>query len=162
MPIFSSRSAAGFSLLETLVATGILVTALAGLAQLLTLSVRLARAPGVGGSAVLAAQAKIESLRARAFGYGPNGEPITDEALDRSPPGALSEDTPGYADALDADGRELEIGAEGAVWARRWAITAFAPASVDAIAIEVCVFRASAGVAEAADACVFTLRTRQP
>ena len=162
MPIPSPRSSSGFSLVETLIATGILVTALAGVAQLLAVSVRQAREPGARGSAVAAAQAKIEWLRARTFGFGPDGESVTDAALLPSPPGAMAEDVPGYADTLDHDGREAGAGDEGAAWARRWAIRSIDAASADVISIEVCVFRAASLAAVAAEACVFTLRSRQP
>ena len=162
MPIPSPRSSSGFSLVETLIATGILVTALAGVAQLLAVSVRQAREPGARGSAVAAAQAKVEWLRARTFGFGPDGGRVTDEALLPSPPGAMAADVPGHADTLDQDGREAEAGDESAVWARRWVIAPIDAASADAISIEVCVFRAASLAAVAAEACVFTLRARQP
>lgn len=140
---------------------GILITALAGVAQLLAVSVRLAREPGTRGAAVAVAQAKIERLRARTFGFTPGDERVTDEALLPSPPGSLARDVAGYADAIDHDGREVVSGGEGAAWARRWAIGAIDPASEDAISIEVCVFRVDSR-APAAEVCVSTLRTRQP
>jgi len=162
MPVPSLRSSSGFSLAETLVATLILVTALAGVAQLVAVSVRQAREPGARGAAVAAAQAKAEWLRARTFGFGPGGERVTDAALLPSPPGAMAADAPGYADTLDHDGREVGAGDEGAAWARRWSILSVDAASPDAIAIEVCVFREAGRAAVAAEACVFTLRARQP
>ena len=60
----STASARGFTLLETIVATGILVTALAGIAQLFILSTQLTRRASASGVALLAAQDKLESLRA--------------------------------------------------------------------------------------------------
>ena len=65
----SLASARGFTLFETLVATGILVTALAGVAQLFVLGTHLTRGAGASGIALVAAQDKLESLRGLAFAY---------------------------------------------------------------------------------------------
>lgn len=59
----SLSSARGFTLFETLVATGLLVTALAGLAQLLVLGTHLTRQAIASGGALVAAQDRIETLR---------------------------------------------------------------------------------------------------
>ena len=59
----STASARGFTLFETLVATSILVTALAGIAQLFVLSMHLTRGASASGSALVTAQQKLEALR---------------------------------------------------------------------------------------------------
>lgn len=154
----------GFTLVEALIALAILVTVLVGLAGLLTTSVRLARESGIRGSAVLAAQQKLEWLNARTFGYAPDGSAATDEALAPAPPDALDTDTPGYVDAIDERGREVDPGAGHVVWRRRWAITEVDLTEPGTIAVEVCVFRpmGAGATSRAAEACVSTLRTRQP
>lgn len=156
----------GFTLLETVVATGLLVTALAGLAQLLTLSLRSSHASGMEGAALMAAQDKLERLRALAFTYGPVGEPVTDAGLAISPDLSLAEDTPGFVDVVDDTGRVADAGGEarGARFTRRWRVVPIDHLLPDALAIEVCVFAAPAdGLAPpAAAACLATVRARQP
>lgn len=156
----------GFTLIETVVATGILVTALAGLAQLLALSVRSTRDAGSQSAALIAAQDKVEALRALAFSYDAAGSPVTAPEFNIRDSGSLDEDTPGAVDDVDANGAIVadEDEGPGAVFTRRWRISpldAFVP---DAIVIEVCVFHAPAdGMAPAvAAACLATVRARQP
>jgi type II secretory pathway pseudopilin PulG len=156
-------SARGFTLLETVVATGILVTALAGLAQLFVLGTHLTRQATESGAALVAAQDKLERLRGLTFGYGAAGEPVTDSALLPSSSSSLSEDIPPYVDWLDAAG-EPHDDPDEAVMVRRWRVASVGETSPDAIAIEVCVFKAPAHEAgpQAADACLSTVRVRQP
>ena len=156
----------GFTLIETVVATGILVTALAGIAQLLALSVRSTRDAGSQSAALIAAQGKLEALRALAFTYDAAGSPVTAPEFDVRNSGSLDDDIPGAVDYVDANGAILDEDNEGhgAVFTRRWRITpldAFVP---EAIAIEVCVFHWPAdGLAVAAsEACLATVRARQP
>ena len=160
-PLLRLRRASGFTLVETLIATGILVTAIAGLAQLFALSLRFTRDSAQTGAALVAAQDKLESLRALRFGYDENGAALTDPRLQPSPPTSLSENVAEYVDWLDDAGNVVTEA--GATYARRWRITEMAvdPAT---IAIDVCVFRMPAldrGPAHA-DACLVTARVRQP
>lgn len=160
--MFLHASERGFTLLETLVATGILVTALAGLAQLFLLGTQLTRQSGATGLALVAAQDKLESLRSRAFTYDSGGGSVTAPALLPSPPTTLAEDAEPYVDWLDADGAAHES-SDGAVLIRRWRISSLGATTPDAIAIEVCVFRLPGGSdPSGADACLATIRTRQP
>jgi len=153
----SLSSARGFTLFETIVATGILVTALAGVAQLFVLGSHLTRQAGASGIALVAAQDKLESLRGQAFTYDPSGIAVTAAALEPSPESSLSEDIDPYVDWLDSNG-ELTDSADDAVLVRRWRVTSLGLTTPDAIAIEVCVSPAVGG----ADACLSTIRTRQP
>ncbi len=153
-------------MLETLVATGILVTALAGIAQLLALSVRATQEAGAGSAALIAAQDKIEWLRALDFGYGPLGEPVTDPELVWPGGASLDQDLDGFVDQLDAHGAVVGpgTGANGAVFTRRWRLTRLDHYLPEAVAIEVCVFRSPAEgkPARSAEACLATVRVRQP
>lgn len=158
----ASPSHRGFTLLETLIATGLLVTALAGLAQLFALSLRLTRDSGQFGAALVAAEDKLESLRALRFGYDEAGTPVTDPRLAPAATSALSMDTDPWVDWVDAGG--VPVAAPEAAFVRRWRITALGSDEPDAIAIEVCVFPASAPTRgpTQADACLSTARVRQP
>lgn len=155
----------GFTLIETVVATGVLVTALAGVAQLLVLSVRSAREADVQGAALIAAQGKVEVLRSLVFAYGPSRQPVTDAGLTSSPSQCLSENVPGFVDFLDADGMVMETGGgRGVAFTRRWRVMPIDHFEPEAIAVEVCVFRGSGdGLTPAsADACLATVLVRQP
>lgn len=157
----SPISPRGFTLLETIVATGILVTALAGIAQLFVLSTHLTRQASASGTAIVAAQDKLESLRALAFSYDSTGAPVTAPGLQPSPPASLDADVASNVDWLDLRGETST--ADAAAFVRRWKITAIA-SSPDAIAIEVCVFTAPASGADyrSAETCLASIRTRQP
>lgn len=157
----SPHSVRGFTLVETLVAAGILITALAGIAQLFILGERLARQAGTSGAALLAAQDKLESLRSLAFTYDDGGEAVTAAALEPSPEGSLSLTLEPFADWVDRDGQP-QSHAEGAAWLRRWRITSLGDGEPDAITVEVCVFRDVADPGRQPDACLATIRTRQP
>ena len=158
------KSPEGFTLLETLIATGILVTALAGIAQLFVLTARTTRDSGANGVALVAAQAKLEMLRSLQLAYGAAGELLTDPALEASPSRSLLEDTANYFDALDETGGIVADEEAAAAFTRRWAITPIDRNEPQAVVIEVCVFRSPArGVKPgAAEACLATLRSRQP
>ena len=160
--MFQHASDRGFTLFETLVATSILVTALAGVAQLFILGTQLTRQAGRSGMALVAAQDKIESLRGQAFTYDTDGVAVTAPALQPSPPETLSADTEPYVDWLDMDGAQRDS-ADDAILIRRWRVSSLGATTPDAIAIEVCVFRVP-GTADprGADACLSTIRTRQP
>lgn len=158
----STASARGFTLLETIVATGILVTALAGVAQLFILSTHLTRRASASGIALVAAQDKLESLRALRFAYDNAGASITDPALQPSPPNSLNKDVEPNVEWLDASGQGAT--ADAAAFVRRWRISTVGASSPDTIAIEVCVFKAPADGADhrSAEACLSSIRTRQP
>ncbi len=160
--MFPNASERGFTLFETLVATSILITALAGVAQLFILGTHLTRQSSASGLALVAAQDKLESLRGQAFTYDPGGAPVTAPALQPSPPTTLADDTEPYVDWLDVDGFAQEA-ADGAVLVRRWRISSLGATIPDSIAIEVCVFRPpGAADPSGADVCLSTIRTRQP
>lgn len=150
-------STRGFTLIETLVASSLLITALAGVAQLFILSAQWSGQAAASNAALLAAQGKLEELSGATFRYGPSGEPITDPALQFSAAESLRDDHPPDVDWIDASGHG--VGNAAAAWlTRRWRVTPAAGGVPDLIAIEVCVFRAHTA---AADVCLATVRLRQ-
>ena len=159
----SLASPRGFTLLETLIATGILVTALAGVAQLFVLSSHLTRQANIAGAALVAAQEKLEVLSGLTFEYDAAGSPITDASIDVSPASSLDENAGAWVDWIDASGKSRAT-PDSAVFVRRWRVASIAADPPDAVTIEVCVFRMPAEHADAlaADACLSTVRTRQP
>lgn len=159
----SHAPARGFTLVETIVATGILVTALAGVAQLFVLGSQLARQGNASGTALRAAQDKLEQLRSLTFGFDEAGQPMTDSRLTPSPSYALTESTELFSEWLDPAGDVIEDDS-GAEYVRRWRITPLGVDTPQSIAIEVCVFAATAEQesVDAAHACLSTVRTRQP
>ena len=66
-------------------------------------------------------------------------------------------------DWLDLRG-QAAAAADAAGFVRRWRVSPVAASSPDAIAIEVCVFKAPAAGADhrSAEACLSAIRTRQP
>jgi len=158
----SSPSTRGFTLVETLIATGLLVTALAGLAQLFAVSLRFTRDSGQSGAALAAAEDQLEALRALRFGYDEAGAPLTDPRLAPAAVSALSLDTVPWVDWVDERGASAAV-PEQAAFVRRWRITPLDGGAPDAIAIEVCVFwtPALARGPVQADACLATVRVRQ-
>lgn len=159
----SLASPRGFTLFETLIATGILVTALAGVAHLFILSSHLTQQANIAGAALSAAQDKIEILSGVAFDYDSDAQPVTDPSLAISPASSLDEDRAPFVDWIGPSG-ESHDKPENAIFARRWKVTSITNDAPDAVVVEVCVFRMpSAGVAaHDADACLSTVRTRQP
>ena len=155
----SIQSIRGFTLFETLIATGILITAFAGVAQLFVLSTQLTRQSVRSGAALLAAQDKLELLRGARFAYGADGTAITDAALQISPATSLVEDLVPYVDWVDEGGVSGRDETQAA-FVRRWRVSAVGTGAPDAISIEVCVFTPPGS--HPADACLSTIRSRQP
>ncbi len=137
-----ANDARGFSLVEVLVACGVLAAAVLSVAQLFVAATgATAGARETGEAAVLAWQ-KVEQLRSLAFGSNDAGLPITDTTTDTaaaperpvggsgllaSPAGALARDTPGQVDFLDAWSQSLGGGGgaqppPGTRYRRRWAV----------------------------------------
>lgn len=120
-----STSEGGFSLVEALVASTLLATALAGLAHLFVVASRAnIHARDTTYATVLAAQ-KLEELRAGVFPEHTAGESI---------------------ERLDARGRVLADGADArhATYQRRWTIEPLPAYPLDAVVISVVVSRRSA------------------
>jgi len=137
----SSRSSAGFSLVEVVIAMGILTAVSLGVAQLFAATGRSnLTARGVTSTTAMAEQ-KLEQIRSLTWGFDLAGQglPLTDTStnlavfppalngsgLNPSPADALEENTPGFVDYLDGNGRWVATGLTPpptAVYIRRWSI----------------------------------------
>jgi prepilin-type N-terminal cleavage/methylation domain-containing protein len=119
------HSRRGFSLLEVLMATTIVASALAGLAQLVVMSANAnASAKTATLATVLAAQ-KMEQLRSLAWAFDSFGLPLSDPRLAASPFDSLRTNSAGFCDFLDKNGQSLAEDTTpppGAAYLRRWSI----------------------------------------
>lgn len=137
-------AARGFTLIDVLIATALLVAAAVGVAQLAALGARAVRASRDHTSTVILASAKMEQLRALAWTFDPPlpglppvarsdlttnlsrpDHPNDGSGLSSSPAGVLSTSTPPYVDYLDGEGRWVGNGTDpppNAVFIRRWSV----------------------------------------
>lgn len=131
----------GFSIIEVVVAMGLLTAVSLGVAQLFAASTTANRiARGQTSTAAMAAQ-KMEQIRSLSWGFDLQGQglPVTDtttnlavyphrndgSGLNPSPPNTLEENVPGFVDYLDERGTWVGTGdtpPPGAAFVRRWAI----------------------------------------
>lgn len=135
-----SKSASGFSLVETLVATALLATALVALAELFGIAARSNAIAKNGGMTMILAQQKMEQLKGLTWGFDAAGLPLSDTQTDTaqvpavgtggaglspSPAAALQANTNGYVDYLDATGKALGGGSSpplNTAYIRRWSV----------------------------------------
>src|SRR5919109_764944 len=116
-----SSNNAGFSLVEVVIATGILAAALVSLAQLFAVATAANVSARNTGTAMVYAEQKMEQLRALSYTLDSDGLPITDTTTDTSvyPPAAtggkglspaatntLQANEVGYVDYLDHLGQQ--------------------------------------------------------
>jgi type II secretory pathway pseudopilin PulG len=140
----------GFSILEVMFASAIMLAGAASLAQLFVMSTRTninAKSTSMG---TLLAQQKMEQLRALQWGFDALGLPITDTTTNTTtvpesnqngtglspsptgldgngkPAGTLNQNKVGWVDYLDRFGNSLggasETPADGTVYIRRWSV----------------------------------------
>jgi type II secretory pathway pseudopilin PulG len=153
----------GATLIEVLVAAGLMVTLVAGLAHLLIASRESVVLTERSATAVLAAQDRLERLRALTLRWDLSGAPVEDGALAPSPSDALDRDADGYSDVVDARGRPTsDPGAGEGVFTRRWTVAPLGSDEPAALGLEVCVFGRRAPVGAPPVVCLATVRTRQP
>lgn len=171
----------GFTLVEVLIAAGVLAVALAALAHLLAGAVRASVDTRRDGYAAILAAQKLEELESLTMSVDAAGRRWTDLGTDTSTTPALpmggtgltpspsdSHDvsTPGYVDHVDASGRKMgggTIAPAGAAFTRRWSITPLEADPGDSLVIQVSVLRAGTGstaVAGPEGARLITIRTR--
>jgi prepilin-type N-terminal cleavage/methylation domain-containing protein len=111
-------NAAGFSLMEVLVAIAILGVALSALVPLLAMCAASNAASNDATNASVLAADKMEALRSLAF---------DDPGMARSPPGSLDADLTGYFDTIDAR------------FVRRWSIDPLPANPDDGVVVQVIV-----------------------
>ena len=132
----------GFSLLEVLIATTLVASALIGLGQLVALAIDANRHAQSATVATLLAQQKMEELRSFAWSIDALGVPATDSRLSPSPGNTLNENVEGFCDFADASGRplgEAPTMRAGAVYVRRWSIEPLPAFSGNVLAVQVLV-----------------------
>ncbi len=177
----------GFSLVEVMVATGLLATAIVTLAQLFALSTQTNVASRNTTYASVLAEQKIEELRALAWGFDTQGLALSDtttntavspqtptggKGLSPSSSASLQENTPGFVDYVDAYGNKLGTGEnppDNAIYIRRWSITPLPTNPNNTLVIQVLVTRhRTRGAADQGsvgrlpdEARVITVRTRK-
>jgi type II secretory pathway pseudopilin PulG len=162
MALAKSRAIAdarGFSIIEVLMATALMVTAVASLAQLFALSTQRNTSSKNTTFAAVLAQQKMEQLRSLTWGFDTLGLPTTDTTTDTtkfpetaggtglspSPVNTIQQNVVGYVDYLDAKGQSLG-GATAAppataVYIRRWMIEPLPTNPNNTIVIQVLVTR---------------------
>ena len=125
------ESSSGFSLIEVMVASAILGCAVLSIAQLAAASTQSTAGARDVSEATLLAWQKIDELRALAWTFDDAGAPVGDAALSPSPAGALTHDSGGWVDYLDAWGQSLGGAVAGGGqppagtrYRRRWAVAA--------------------------------------
>ena len=154
-----SDSERGFSLVETLVATGIIATAVVALAQMFAISVKNNQNARTGSYATTLAEQKMEQLRGLTYGFDTIGLPLTDTTTDTtapvetptggmgltpSPANTLTTNTIGYVDYIDQFGALLGGGLTplpNTVYIRRWSIDPLPTNPNGTIVIQVMVTR---------------------
>jgi type II secretory pathway pseudopilin PulG len=148
----------GFSLAETLIATGLLATAIVSSAQMFALATRSNLAAQRTSFTTTLAEEKIEQLRGLAWGFDEIGLPINDytsntavdpaepdggTGLSQSPDNALSANVDGYVDYLDRFGKSLGGGTNvpaDTVYIRRWSVEPLPTNPNNTLILQVLVF----------------------
>ena len=140
----------GFSLIETVVAAGIVAGAFTALAQVFALSIAHNVAARDASAAMVLAAQKMEQLRGLIPG------------VDLNEGGTLASSVDGFADYLDQAGKRLGVGGSvppGTVYVRRWSVAAL-PSKPDLLVMQVRVAKPEAeAVVDAAT--LVTLRSRR-
>ena len=139
---------AGFSLMEVLIAMGVMTVGLVALAQLFAVSTTANHASKTTTFAVMLAQQKMEQLRGLTWGFDTVGLPISDVSTNSSvvpqaagcpastvggegtglspaPGGTLSDNVSGWVDYLDINGCLLGGGStppNRTIYIRRWSV----------------------------------------
>ena len=137
----SSFNSRGFSLIEVVVAMGLLTMVSLGVAQLFAASTRVNIIARSQTSTTMLAEQKMEQIRSLTWGFDTNGEglPVSDttsdltaypstqngSGLNPSPADSLERNSTGFVDFVDAGGAWVGTGDTPpgtAVYIRRWSI----------------------------------------
>lgn len=174
----ANHSESGFTLIESLIASAVLIATLAGLTYLFLQAAQLAAQARRAPVALAAASSKLDQLLALAWTYDVAGLPFSDVSSDtsRDPPASgggtgllvspadsLSRPTPGFVDYVNERGRSLgSTPAPGAIFTRRWRVRPWPAASSDALLLRVCVVRMAGGdIDPPPEVCLGTARVRR-
>jgi type II secretory pathway pseudopilin PulG len=166
----ASTSEAGFSLVETIVAAGLLAGAVAVLGQMFAISMAANTSARMGTFATVLAEQKMEQLRGLTWGFDIIGLPLTDTSsnialpiqsgtggpgLTPSPSNSLRSNVDGYVDYVDQFGRIIGGGSTVpalAVYVRRWSVEPLPANPNDTVILQVLVRRSrNAGATESED-----------
>ena len=135
----SSLNSHGFSMVEVVVAMGILTVVALGVAQLFAASTRVNLVARSQTSTTVLAEQKIEQIRSLTWGFDASGLPVSDtvsdlsvhpatstgDGLTPSPTDSLEKNSAGFVDFVDAGGAWVGTGTApsgSAVYIRRWSI----------------------------------------
>lgn len=121
----SCLPARGFTLVETIVAAALVATAIVALAHLVALGAEQSASNRHALGALVAAERRLEALRALPWTYAPDGTPLSDPALAPSPSGSLFESSSGYFESLEPAGLIA-----------RWGIQPLVPADTDTLILQ--------------------------
>jgi prepilin-type N-terminal cleavage/methylation domain-containing protein len=186
---FNSNSR-GFSLVEVLVAMGLLTAVSMGVAQLFALSTRANLIAKGATSTTSMAEQKLEQLRGLTWGFDLEGQglPLSDtttnltvfppthdgSGLNPSPVDSLEQNTAGFVDFIDGNGAWVGTGSTppgSAVYIRRWSIQPLPTNPNNTLVIQVLVTPVASEAARvgssftrtrmAGDALLVTVRTRK-
>jgi len=139
----------GFSLVEAIIATGLLAGALVSLGQMLAISVAANRSARARSYATVLAQQKIEQLRGLTWGFDTLGAPVSD---------AISE----TIDYVDEAGNAVAAGRtppSTIAYVRRWLVEPL-PANSNTIIIQVIV--TASAFRPLGEVRLTTVKTRKP
>ncbi|MEW5984462.1 MAG: prepilin-type N-terminal cleavage/methylation domain-containing protein [Acidobacteriota bacterium] len=155
----SSRSCSGFSLVEVLIATGLLATSLVAVAQLFAVATKANSSARTSTFATVLAQQKMEQLRELTWGFDQQNNAVSDLQTDLavtppspagglglspSPARSLLDPAAGYVDYLDAAGTWIGTGTRpvaGTTYIRRWSITPLPADPANTLVLQVLVTR---------------------
>ena len=159
----ATASASGFSLVEVLVATALLATAIVTLAQLFAISTRTNLGSHNSTFATVLAQQKLEELRSLSWGFDRQGLPLSDTTTDTtvnpetanggtglspSPNTTLQSNTAGWVDYLDGYGQKVCCTGANmpftASYTRRWMVSPLPTNPNNTLVIQVLVTRSRA------------------
>jgi prepilin-type N-terminal cleavage/methylation domain-containing protein len=186
---FNSNSR-GFSLVEVLVAMGLLTAVSMGVAQLFALSTRANLIAKGATSTTSMAEQKLEQLRSLTWGFDVEGLglPLSDtttnltvfppthdgSGLNPSPVDSLEQNTAGFVDFIDGNGAWVGTGSTppgSAVYIRRWSIQPLPTNPNNTLVVQVLVTPVTSEAARvgsaftrtrmAGDALLVTVRTRK-
>jgi type II secretory pathway pseudopilin PulG len=161
---------AGFTLIEAIIATGLLATLVVGIGHVFIASSRAIHIARVRTLAAILAGHKMEQLRSLSWAHEPGGALLSDlstnlaaeppsaggPGLSPAPPGSLDSDVPMYVDYANASGARAPTAASAA-FVRRWSVTPLASDPQDLLLLEVRVLTVGGG-----DARLVSIKARRP